>query len=386
MRWSMPLAASTSFHLHDHAERFHDLGYHVVRQTYRSDAMSLRPGEVVFTDKDHFVLQFPHVKGSYAITRFQAEVVDEAGASVPLDEVYNHHWLVFNSQGNRGVCGGFLTYIFGVGQESRRTPVAFPDGTGYLAQGDWRWTANIHLLRTQGLRADYGESQAVKDCIECSYHVGKGCRPHETGTFACCQDHSFCPVDGSVGGRKNYYLSYTMEYTQDVGAIEPVRIFVLDGSNCAIEYNIEANDANPYQVTQHSWIAPSSGDIAFAQGHVHNAGVNITLLVNDEVACVSIPRYGTEPKTPGNEKGFIVEFSTCRTKFVIKAGDRIGVRAVYYVGHNDTTGSGVPGGSHGGVMALFYLGAVESTLRDAGGEVVKNPWQLEWQPAHAVLV
>jgi hypothetical protein len=356
----------------------------MVSETYRSDPMALSAGQVRFTDKDSFLLKFPQ-ENEYAITKFHAEVTDEQNNSVPLDEVYNHHWLVFNSQGNRGVCGGFLQYIFGVGQESRGTPVVFPDGSGYRALGSLEWTANIHLLRTEGLRVDTNKSQALKDCIECGYAPGKDCWPWDSGTFACCGDASYCPTDGTVKDTKNYYLTYTMEYTPDASAVKPIRIYVLDGSGCKIEYNIKGDDTNPYSVTEYSWTSPASGDIAFAQGHVHNSGINVSLLINNKAQCTSEPRYGTEPGKPGNEMGFIVAMSTCSDGFSIKAGDTITVRAVYYVGFDDTTGSGVPGGSHGGVMALFYLGALEETLRDAEGNKVEKPWEVEWQPLPQVV-
>mmetsp|Transcript_58663 Transcript_58663/g.132693 ORF Transcript_58663/g.132693 Transcript_58663/m.132693 type:complete len:389 (+) Transcript_58663:32-1198(+) len=379
------LAAAMEFHAHQREEWTHELGYPMVKETYRSDAMPLAPGQVVFTDKDTFMLKFPQPYDPYAITKFHAEVTDDQNKSVPLDEVYNHHWLIFNSQGNRGVCGGYLSYIFGVGQECRNTPVVFPAGTGYVAKGSFPWFANIHLLRTQGLHVDTNMSQAVKDCIECSYTPEKGCSPEESGMFACCGDGSRCPVDSNQLPVKNYYLSYTMEYTTNASAVKPVRLYVLDGSNCQIEYNIQADEANPYQVTEHSWTSPASGEIAFTVGHVHNSGINISLLVNNEIKCTSIPTYGTEVGKAGNEKGYIVEFSSCSDGFSIKAGDTIGVKAVYYVGYDDQTGSGIPGGSHGGVMALFYLGAVEDTLRDAEGNKIEKPWELEWQPAPVVV-
>ena len=40
--------------------------------------------------------------GKYAITEFHADVVDEHSKPVPLSEVYLHHWLVFNKEGNAG--------------------------------------------------------------------------------------------------------------------------------------------------------------------------------------------------------------------------------------------------------------------------------------------
>ena len=114
--------------------------------------------------------------------------------------------LVFDGKQNAGVCGGYLGYKFGVGAESRNTPVEFPEGYALVTDGDEEWGANIHLLRTVGLS---GGAQGLKDCIECNYYEGRhGCSPKNSGTFACCQDKSFCPVSGDVSGTKTYFLQY----------------------------------------------------------------------------------------------------------------------------------------------------------------------------------
>ena len=49
----------------------------------------LYPGQVVNTAFDATALEMP--KGRIGLMGFMGEVIDEAGASVPLDEVYNHH-------------------------------------------------------------------------------------------------------------------------------------------------------------------------------------------------------------------------------------------------------------------------------------------------------
>merc|ERR1712241_1382031 len=204
-----------------------------------------------------------------------AEIVDENNISVSLEEVYLHHWLGFNNKRqNQGVCGGYLSYTFGVGAETRGTPVKFPQGFGWVADPDMEWTANIHILRTQALTVETNYSQAIKECIECWYAPGKGCREDQSGQFDCCQDGSACPTDGSITGKKNYYFSYTVTYTTELNAISPLYVYLLDASNCQIEHNIQADDVNPVKITSYSWTSPVSGNIAFAVGHVHNAGIN----------------------------------------------------------------------------------------------------------------
>ena len=136
-------------------------------RAHRSKALPLAPGEVVFTDPQKTALPMP--SGKIAITGFRAEIVDAAGASVPLSEVYNHHWLVYDGRLNSGLCGGYLAYKFGVGAECRGTPTVFPAPYALTAEGTEKWGANIHLLRTVDLVDD-----DVKSCIECAYAPNKG--------------------------------------------------------------------------------------------------------------------------------------------------------------------------------------------------------------------
>lgn len=69
------------------------LWLHVTRLPF---SLLLPAGEVVFTDPSTTILPMPVVAGKHLITGFKAEVVDSMNVSVPLDEVYNHHWLVFD--------------------------------------------------------------------------------------------------------------------------------------------------------------------------------------------------------------------------------------------------------------------------------------------------
>merc|ERR550532_544254 len=197
------------------SQHAHPLGYTVKSETFRSEALPLKAGEVAFTNPAKTLLTFPTPGGEYSIVKFGvAEIVDEAGTSVPLSEVYLHHWLIFNdNRPNLGVCGGYLKYNFGIGAESRGTPVEFPAGYAWVANSDDTWGINAHLLRTEGLKIETNQSQALKECIECWPGEGKKCT---TASFQCCMDGAFCPTDGSVSGRKIYYFQYTVEYTTDV--------------------------------------------------------------------------------------------------------------------------------------------------------------------------
>lgn len=348
--------------------------------------MPLAPGEVVFTDKDSFKIPMP--TGKVVITSFHAEVKDDQAQPVALSEVYNHHWLIFDGIGNAGVCGDYLSYIFGVGAESRNTPVVFPKGYGHHTTGTERWTANIHLLRTVDL---VNGPQGVKDCIECNYYPGRGCNPSDSGHFACCGDGSFCAINGTTTATKNYYLEYTVEWTTDVANLKPVLIYVLDASNCQIEYNIDENPSGQV-VTELQWASPQAGVIIMAIGHVHIGGYNISVSTGPDKQhlkslCVSAARYGTKPGVAGDEQGYMVQMGVCSldgtlpqggaawkgttpsgtdkdytrlaSPVPINKGDIISVTSHYSVDPKDTRSAPIPGGAHGGVMSLMYLVAAK---------------------------
>jgi hypothetical protein len=311
---------------------------------------------VVFTNPRKTILEFP--PGAIAITSFHAEVVDENGTSVPLNEVYNHHWLVFNNIGNLGVCGGYLSYIFGVGAESRNSPVVYPDGYGVVLTGKEKWGANIHLLRTVN-------TNNTKNCIECAYDPVKKseqCDESTSGLFACCVDGSFCALNeqGDRTKTKRYALQYTITWTDVITDITPVSVMVLDATNCEIEYNIKASTVQPTHLTTFTWTSPFEGDIVWGMGHQHIGSLNISLLVDGDVVCTSTPQYGTEVGVAGNEKGYLVKVLPCQfnaTKGVVhvKSGQNITVASYYDVNPLDDRGLPHGGGSHGGVMSLFYI-------------------------------
>lgn len=341
---------------------------------YRSSAMPLAPGEVVFTSPKTTFLTVPFSLHTIKVTKFSAEVVDADGTSVPLTEVYNHHWLVFSEkQPNAGVCGGFLRYLWGVGAESRNTATEYPDGYGVFIKPGDRWTANIHLLRTE-----YLKNNAVQQCIECKYAPNRGCKEAESGTFACCQDGSFCPVaDGAPTDKKKYYLEYrvTWENVFNEGAErdKKLEIFVLDASNCQVEYNIGPKPSG-YSITTLNYPIPDhfSGKVVFSVGHQHIGAYNISLLHKPKgsdqftAQCVSNARYGTG-NTAGDENGYLVEMSTCTDSFDFQPGDTLRIESLYNVADNDPR-TIATSGMHGGVMSLFYIAAASNSTYNKNSE------------------
>merc|ERR1712048_568140 len=131
--------------------------------------------------------------------------------------------------------------------------------------------------------------------------------------------------------------------------------------------------------TSLSWTAPVSGDILLSVGHVHAGAINITLFINDEEACTTVPIYGTQEGVPGNEKGYLVGNPACVKTDHVKVGDKITVTSHYWVGHGvDPSGSLLPGGFHGGTMDYFYLAIDAGSLLDADGNAVDDVSQLMW--------
>merc|ERR1712098_1032302 len=97
-------------------------------------------------------------------------------------------------------------------------------------------------------------------------------------------------------------------------------------------------------------------------GHQHNGAINGSMYVNGKHKCSSFPRHGTDPNwTPGNELGYVVGFDLCIDNDVkgnavrLEKGDRMRVEALYDVDVKSNVSYPMPGGKHGGIMALWFF-------------------------------
>uniref|UniRef100_A0A7N0ZQX2 Uncharacterized protein n=1 Tax=Kalanchoe fedtschenkoi TaxID=63787 RepID=A0A7N0ZQX2_KALFE len=165
-------------------------GNGVKTSVFLSPKFVMGPGSVVNRVYDN--VDFP--KGHIAIKSFDAEVVDEAGNPVPLQETYLHHWVVVRYQQkidadipesignlglhqskysilpNSGVCqNDVLGQYFGLGSETRKTSTHVPDPYGIeignpsdISPGyEERWMLNVHAIDTREVQDKLG-------CTECS--------------------------------------------------------------------------------------------------------------------------------------------------------------------------------------------------------------------------
>lgn len=159
--------------------------------------------------------------------------------------MYDHHWIAVSSNHRNQLCKNTdIEYVFGIGAESRHSPVSFSPGFGYHVANGTYWGANIHLLRTEGLAGD-NPYRAAKECNECYYSPGKGegCTPAYNGTFRCCGEFhnvtaakSSCAVGPNPPAARDYQLRYTFNYTRAVGRVRPVYVGTLAAPNCAVFY------------------------------------------------------------------------------------------------------------------------------------------------------
>ncbi|OIT38772.1 PREDICTED: uncharacterized protein LOC109238982 [Nicotiana attenuata] len=364
-----------------------------------SPKFELKPGSVA--NKYYYNIDFP--KGHIAIKDFHAQVVDEAGNSVPLYETYLHHWVVvryyqrkgveeFNVSDlivkrNSGMCNGVLNQYFGLGSETRKTATYVPDPYGIeignpaeVPDGyEERWLVNIHAIDTRGAEDKVG-------CIECRcdlYNVtkdenGRKIEPDYIGGMRCCYDEMRCRVKkGFKGTKKSLYLKYTVKYIDWDASIVPVKIYIFDVTdtitwekpqnstatvpkhNCKIEYQVESCSGGAVanvgctQTNKMSVSFPSGGNVIYGVAHLHVGGTGSTLHGQDgRVICSSHPIYG-KGKAAGNEAGYIVGMSTCYPKpgsIKILEGETVTLISNY----SNTQ-------RHTGVMGLFYILVAESS-------------------------
>lgn len=355
-------------------------------ETFFSPPINLKPGQVA--NKYYFDIPFP--KGHIALKRFNAEVVDEYGNSIPLHETYLHHWVVDRYHGpvnppqgdeldlskiilvrNSGLCKHTLEQYYGLGSETRKTDTWVPDPYGIVvgdpkevpAGYEERWLLNVHAIDTRGVTDRLG-------CTECRcdlYNVtideyGRAIRPNYTGGLECCYDETQCKLtQGFESVTRKLFLKYTVEWLNWEPRIVPVKIYILDitdtGANdhqrCMVEYevkecNLEENvngDCTDTKMTR--LVMPHGGDVIYGVAHQHSGGAGSALYGQDgRLLCASIPSYG-EGKDAGNEANYIVGMSTCYPKpGSVKIADGETLTLVSNYSSNQM---------HTGVMGLFYI-------------------------------
>ncbi|KAI4989458.1 hypothetical protein ZWY2020_036775 [Hordeum vulgare] len=305
-------------------------------QTFLSPPFFLRPGGVV--NKWYYDVDFP--RGHVALKSFNGEVVDDAGASVPLHETYLHHWLVapYYVYGqsmipitNSGPCKDSLGQHFGLGSETRQTA-----------------TCDFYNVTVD----------------EAGSRIGNG----YVGGLHCCYDSTRCMVDGAFANNgeppRKLFLRYTMSWLDWSDAVHvPVRIYILDVTDtalfdgspnpyCKVEYRVDEcssedrakNNCVDMKTTEE--MVSHGGDLVYAVAHLHRGGLGSSLHGQDgRLLCKSMPIYGTGQEA-GNEEGYIVGMSTCYPEpgTVKVSGEVLTIVSNY---SNER--------QHTGVMGHFYI-------------------------------
>ncbi|CAI8590375.1 unnamed protein product [Vicia faba] len=358
---------------------------------FYSPKIELSPGFI--SNKIYYDVDFP--RGHIALKSFHAELVDELGNSVPLQETYLHHWVVEKYQQpknvpnnfqidniilvrNSGLCqGDVLGQYYGLGAETRGTKTYIPDPYGVeignpeeVPQGyEEKWLINVHAIDTRGVKDRMG-------CIECKcdlYNVtinaldGKPLDPSYKGGLGCCPDNGQCKMKkGFMGPKHVIYLKYTIMWINWNDFVVPVKIYILDVTdswkksyetngmmsiehNCQVEYLVEAcsKGHDCVDVRRASVPIKNGGYIIYSIGHQHVGAIRSTLRGQDgRVICNSYPKYGTG-KEAGNEKGYVVAMSACYPKpgsIKLFDGEILTIETIY----NNSM-------MHTGVMGHFYF-------------------------------
>ncbi|KAI3727115.1 hypothetical protein L1987_66924 [Smallanthus sonchifolius] len=307
---------------------------------YLSPKITQLPGSV--SNKTYYNIEFP--KGHIAVKSFNAEVVDEAGDPVSLQETYIHHWVAVRYYqrkggkdliiaGNAGLCNHGRSQFFGMGSETRKTSTYVPDPYG-IEVGDplkvpagyeEKWMSDIHAIDTRGAVDAMG-------CNECRcnlYNVtndkdGQPLKPNYVGGLHCCYDGTQCKVkNGLRKVKRNVYFKYTVKWVDWSDSIVPVKVFIFDVTDtwqhtgihdCLFEYDVEKSTNNYINTRRSSVRFPTTGDVIYGFAQQYIGGIGATLYGEDgRVICASKPVYG-KGKDIGDEAGYIVGMSTCYPK------------------------------------------------------------------------
>jgi hypothetical protein len=402
----------------DWIERHEDFvkenGITYTNSTYLSPRFGILPGGAHFTWNPFYHIKVP--KGDYVLTRSQFDIVDGTGSerSIPLTELYNHHWLIgthspvgFDPLGLPpflpGMCEEDL--FWGGGAEYRKLDYTVPEGYGIKRVGaSGVCGANLHFIRVDDLATSWkgfndpkgNAGAAVKNCAECGWGPGKSplCIKEFDGFWPCCFLGARCAAKDSgnatwMNTKKFYRMKYTLTWTRQFSTFKNLRVHCLDlGGHVRIEkqnflFGIEWN-AGPYlnnagshqrcnetvcNITNTAIVGEQTslqngicaGEMIWSYMHMHGGAISGSMFINGNLYCTSKPTYGIDATNPpGNEKGFVVDISTCVSehahgnKVRLHKGDVVTVNALYDVDPASTRTLPQPGGKLGGVMALFF--------------------------------
>ncbi|XP_062091491.1 uncharacterized protein LOC133797566 [Humulus lupulus] len=356
---------------------------------FRSPKFELEPGSVV--NKFYYDVDFP--RGHIALKSFYAEVVDEAGHSVPLHETYIHHWAIvryyqpkddnqkhnmsnITIARNSGICqDDILGQYYGFGSETRKTSTFAPDPYGIevgnpteIPDGyEERWFLNVHAIDARGAVDRFGCTECRCDLYNISKdEYGRPLRSDYKGGLLCCYDQTQCRVrKGFQGVKRSLYLRYTVEWIDWTDSVLPLKIYILDVTDTWNGLNSAKHDCQTeYQVvesckgtgvsrdrcidTESTRVSiPTGGYVVYGVAHQHTGGAGSTLYGEDgRVICSSNPIYG-KGNEAGNEAGYVVGMSTCYPKpgsVQILDGETLVLESKY----NSTQ-------SHTGVMGIFHI-------------------------------
>ncbi|KAL4584668.1 hypothetical protein LXL04_009274 [Taraxacum kok-saghyz] len=365
----------------------------VKSKVFLSPKITQHPGSV--SNKYYYDIDFP--KGHIAIKSFNAEVVNEEGKPIPLQETYLHHWVAIRYYqrktikeakhnnnpsdlviaSNAGVCNSGLSQFFGLGSETRNTSTHVPDPYGIEVGNphevpigyEEKWMFNIHAIDTRG-------TVDVMGCTQCRcnlYNVTKDensqpLKPNYVGGLFCCYDGTQCKVkNGIKSGKRNVYMKYTIKWVDWSDSIIPVKVYIFDvtdpwqstrSHDCLIEFDVKqcatgvaSNDCTNTKRSNTS--VPIGGDVVYGVAHLHSGGIGSALYGEDgRVICSSQAIYG-EGNEAGNEAGYIVGMTTCYPK---PGSIKINKDEVLTLESNYSSQK-----SHTGVMGLFYILVAESS-------------------------
>ncbi|CAK9195384.1 unnamed protein product [Sphagnum troendelagicum] len=358
----------------------------VKKESFRSPPMRFRPGDV---KNKFFHAQGP--KGHVGKRNFFAEIVDENGVSVPLHEVYLHHWVMMElalpkkKKSAAEMMATHLRYatddkgedfialnVFGVGGETRGTLIRYPapfamevgDPSAIPEGYERAWFLNVHGIDTRGAVNRMGCTECRCDLFNATTtEKGDPLSEGYLGGLHCCTDERRCAVKEDFHGpERTLYLQYTWEYVEWDECVVPTSQFGIDvtskdaSGHGLIEYTVEGcGNADPESedcVDTHdaTRIAPFGGVLITLVSHLHSTALDSSLWGEDgRLLCHSPPIYGNGTEA-GNEDGYVVGVVSCYPAPGSPASRIIqGERLHYQVKYSKVDGP------HTGVMGLIAV-------------------------------
>ncbi len=248
-----------------------------VTQSYQLGPFNLAAMDEPGFESNSTQNNIPRPAGVLGIKAMSFDIVDSDGVPVSKHDVHLHHVLLMNDGRDDLLCPGRDERFSGAGAE--RTAIDLWSDYAYMVGANDQWDALWHIMN---------ESETAR----------------------------------------TVYIKYTISYIPGLTAQtgRAVTPYFQDVNGCGgSTFDVPGNGGPGSVFTKsRTWTAPVSGVAIFTGAHMHEGGIDQTLLkvFNGQVACTSVVSYHEDPR-------HVATISPCKLHHKVVAGQKYRLTSRY---------------------------------------------------------